>query len=351
MHLSPVNALSNGSGTLPAEISVQEALAMIRRRTLLGLGLAGGALVAGGGLTTVSYGRAMDRARARISPALSTVIASRFGDMEYAEAGSGTPFLMVHGTGGGFDQGLAMARPLSDAGHRVIAPSRFGYLRTVMPDDPSSGNQADVFVELLDALGIEQVAVCGGSAGALSAQQFAIRHPDRCAALIALVPAAYTPDRPPARPWTPLQQSVAVRALKSDFLFWAATSALRDTMIETLLATDIELYRAASAAEQARVDDILHSILPVSARADGLLNDARLAGNPAPMTLETITAPTLAISLEDDRFLTADAARHIAAIVPGAKLVIYDTGGHIWLGHNNDLFSEITTFLKESGYG
>ena len=75
-------------------------------------------------------------------------------------------------------------------------------------------------------------------------------------------------------------------------------------MIGTLLATDPELVHRADPAEQARVRAILHDILPVSDRARGLLNDGKLAGSPEPMALETIRAPTLALSLEDDRFET-----------------------------------------------
>lgn len=348
--LFPVNAFSHSSGILPSGMPVTEGLKMLKRRTLLGLGVVGGVLAAGGGLTANAYSRTMERARARISPDRSELIESRFGDLEYAEAGSGTPFLMIHGTGGGFDQGLMFADPLVRAGYRVIAPSRFGYLRTAFPDDPSSENQADAFVDLLDALGIDRIAIAGGSAGALSAMQFAIRHPDRCAALLPIVPAAYAPNRPPARPWTPLQQFVAEKVLRSDFLFWSGIATMRETMIETLLATDAAVYEAAGAAEQARADSILDSILPVSARADGLLNDARLSGDPAPMDLETVTAPTLAISVEDDRFLTADAARYVAATVPGARLIIYPSGGHVWLGHDAELFGEIDIFLKDIGY-
>lgn len=323
---------------------------MLTRRTVLGLGIAGGVLLAGGGWTASAFRRAMAKSTARIAPEHSTVIEGRFGHLEYAEAGTGTPLLMIHGTGGGFDQGLMFAAPLASSGYRVIAPSRFGYLRSAFPADPSSENQADAFVDLLDALDIDKIAIAGGSAGALSALQFAIRHPDRCAALLPIVPATYVPDRAPARPWSPFQQSVAESVLRSDFLFWAGIVTMRDTLIETLLATDAAVYNAASAAEQARAREILWSILPVSARANGLLNDARLAGNPAPMELERITAPTLAISLEDDRFLTADAARYVAATVPNARLVVYPTGGHIWLGHDEDLFGEIDSFLKEIGY-
>ena len=162
--------------------------------------------------------------------------------------------------------------------------------------------------------------------------------------------AAYAPNRPPARPWSPSQTFIAQSVLKSDFLFWATLAAVPDTLIEALLATDAELVKTASREEQERIKDILWNILPVSQRAAGLFNDAKLAGNPAPMALAGIKAPTLAISLEDDRFLTVDAARHIAASVPGARLTIYPTGGHIWIGHDGELFGAIGEFLRDIGY-
>lgn len=322
---------------------------MISRRTLVGLGLVAGASAAAAGALGLSFQRAISEASARIARQKSALVATRFGSLEYAEAGIGPPVLMIHGTGGGFDQGLRFSRRLVTAGYRVIAPSRFGYLRSAMPREPSSENQADAFVDLIDELRISKIPVIGGSAGALSALQFAIRHPARCAALITIVPAAFAPNRPPARPWTPLQASVAERVLKSDFLFWCGLHVAEDTMIETLLATDIGLVRAAPKEEQERVQEILWSILPVSERAEGLLNDARLAGNPAPVELDGIRAPTLTISLEDDRFLTADAARHIANSVTGARLVIYPSGGHVWVGRDSDVFEEITQFLNGLG--
>lgn len=110
----------------------------------------------------------------------SELIPTPFGDMEYAVAGEGPSLLMIHGTGGGFDQGLTFADAIIRRGRRIISPSRFGYLRSAFPADPSSENQADAFVRLLDHLKIDRLPVAGGSAGALSAPQFALRHPDRC---------------------------------------------------------------------------------------------------------------------------------------------------------------------------
>jgi hypothetical protein len=77
------------------------------------------------------------------------------------------------------------------------------------------------------------------------------------------------------------------------------------SMIRTLLATDPNLVDGASLGEQERAKRILWNILPVSARAMGFLNDARLAGSPEPMALTKITIPTMAISLKGDRFSRA----------------------------------------------
>lgn len=266
--------------------------------------------------------------------------------MEYAERGTGRPILMIHGTGGGFDQGLHFAAPLVTAGYRVIAPSRFGYLRSEFPANAGTAAQADAFVDLLDALGIERLPVAGGSAGALPAIEFAIRHPDRCSALVAIVPATFAPDRPTYAPMSPIQERAMRAMLGSDFLFWAALQLMRDQMIGTMLATDPALVHAASLDDQARVDEILRNILPVSRRQRGLMNDAMLAANPARQKLERIVAPTLAISLEDDRFGTYDAARYMVETIPGARMVGFPTGGHVWVGHDAELFAEVDGFLN-----
>jgi pimeloyl-ACP methyl ester carboxylesterase len=319
----------------------------MRRRGVLLLGLAGaGGLLAGAGLWR-SFSGEMQQARARLT-GRSEIFESRFGAMEYAVAGAGPPVLMVHGTGGGFDQGLAFTTPLVAAGWRVVAPSRFGYLRSDFPDDPSSENQADAFVDLLDHLGIGRVPVVGGSAGALSAMAFAIRHPDRCAALVALVPAAFAPDRPPPRPPNALAEAIIAYGLRSDFLFWLGATFGEDAMIGTLLATDPDLVRRASPEEQARVRAILHGILPVSDRARGLLNDGKLAGSPEPMALDRVRAPTLVLSLEDDRFETLAAARHIAVTVPDAELISFPSGGHVWVGRNAEVLAAVDDFLSRA---
>ncbi len=60
----------------------------------------------------------------------STVIKTERGDVEVAREGDGIPVLMIHGSPGGFDQGLMYGRHLRDNGCELIALSRPGFLRT-----------------------------------------------------------------------------------------------------------------------------------------------------------------------------------------------------------------------------
>lgn len=291
----------------------------------------------------IPFSHDMAERRARLAATPTALVPTPFGNLEYAVRGSGPPVLMIHGTGGGFDQGLTFTEALK--GHEIIAPSRFGYLRSAFPKDPSSEHQADAFVALLDNLNISKLPVAGGSAGALSAVQFALRHPDRTSALILIVPAANVRGRDPVAMGRTAEWLVR-RLVTSDILFWSAAKLARGQMIGTLLATDPALVKRASPAERDRVSRILNEIMPVSSRWRGMLNDAKLAGNPARVDFTKIRVPTLVISVEDDRFGTAATARDIAAAVPGARLIIYPTGGHVFVAHDAELWSAVSAFLK-----
>jgi 2-hydroxy-6-oxonona-2,4-dienedioate hydrolase len=288
----------------------------------------------------------MALAHTRVARA-STLIATRCGAIEYQEAGSGAPLLVVHGSGGGHDQGMAFMGALSRQGIRVIAMSRFGYLRTPMPADASPAAQADAHACLLDALGIRQAAVLGGSAGAPSALQMAIRHPDRVSALVLLVPLAWKPDAmaTSAPPLSPRVEHLLMRLIGSDFLFWAGLHVAREHLIRLVLATPPEQVASASAEERARVNAMLDNILPVSARAEGLRSDSALGKNLPPYALESIRAPTLIVSTRDDGYGTFASAQYTASRIAGARFIGFDNGGHTWVGHDDEVSAEIVKLL------
>lgn len=334
---------SNGSRPLAPATSCQRRLIKPGAR----IGLSAVAL----GAVGLAYARARFAAELRVQKervgGRTAIVRTRHGLMEYATAGTGRPFLMVHGTGGGFDQALTFAEGLLPHGHRILAPSRFGYLRSDFPADPCPENQADAFADLLDHLGLGRVAVAGVSAGTLSAVQFALRHPHRCSALVLVVPAANLRDADPVE--MTAAQAFFVRHLAgSDFLFWTALHTARHAMISTLLATDPALVEGAEPAEGRRADRILREVMPVSLRSEGMLNDAHFAGQPTHAAWSEITAPTLIVSAEDDRFGTAATAREIAARVAGSQLVMFPKGGHMLVGHYAQLWAKITNFLRSA---
>jgi pimeloyl-ACP methyl ester carboxylesterase len=92
---------------------------------------------------------------------------------------------------------------------------------------------------------------------------------------------------------------------------------------------------------------MLWNLMPISQRSQGFLNDVRFASAPQSIAVEEIKAPTLVVSLEDDFFRTLAPARFIAAHVPGARLLTYASGGHVWVGHDAELFAEVEAFLKQ----
>ena len=271
------------------------------------------------------------------------------GAIEYAEAGEGMALLMVHGAGGGFDQGLDIAAPFIKSGFHVIAPSRFGYLNTPLPLNATAVDQADAHACLLDTLHIRRVALIGVSAGAPSTLLFALRYPDRVTSLVLIVPGAYSPMRKKVKNEMAAPRGTNLlldTVLRMDFLFWAALKLAPDTMTKVLLGTDPVLVDAASRQDQELIAILKEHILPVSSRRAGLLNDARIMSSLEPLPLSQIKVPVLAVSAKDDGYKTYEAARYTAEQIPGGRFIGFDQGGHMLVGHVQQYTVEALHFLK-----
>ena len=112
-------------------------------------------------MTYPSYHREMLGARNRLL-AGSKILETGHGGLEYSVIGEGTPVLLLHGAGGGYDQGLWAGKMyLGQAGYRFISVSRFGFLRSPIPSQASIAIQASLYGALLDHLDIERVIVVG----------------------------------------------------------------------------------------------------------------------------------------------------------------------------------------------
>ena len=144
---------------------------------------------------------------------------------------------------------------------------------------------------------------------------------------------------------SPVTKFLFDTALKSDFLFWAAPRLAPQATYGALLATPPEVVESASAEERARAAQVMDHLLPFSARRLGVLNDAANE-NPLPRyELERISAPALIVAAADDLYGTYAGAQYSTEHIPQARFIGYPSGGHLLVGHQEEVMSEIASFL------
>jgi 2-hydroxy-6-oxonona-2,4-dienedioate hydrolase len=296
-------------------------------RVRTGLLLVAGALLLGGVLAvTVAFRSTLKADRERVE-GRATVLPSPWGPLEYLEGGlvEALPVLLVHGAGGGYDQGELMAEILLEDDFRWIAPSRFGYLGSGIPPGGTPDEQADAYAWLLDTLEIEEVAVVALSAGGASGLLFALRHPERVTSLT-LLSAGVTPVELPDQAAADRKGRMLVRLFSRDLPYWAVTTLFEGRVIE-LMGADREVIAALTAEERSWVRRLIESMRPVSLRSDGARFD-NLAPAPGDR-IAGIRAPTLVIHARDDRLQLFENARFAEATLPDARLLPFDHGGHL----------------------
>lgn len=104
----------------------------------------------------------------------------------YWRQGRGTPIVLIHGVGLDATMWQAQVAALAQE-HEVVAYDMLGHGDSALPSE-NAGLEAyaDQLAALLDHLAFERVAVVGFSMGGLVARAFALRHPDRLAAMVVL---------------------------------------------------------------------------------------------------------------------------------------------------------------------
>ena len=315
---------------------------MGKARTLATLSLAVGA--AGAGTAIVAAFRSdMRAARARLA-GQSRLVETACGPMEVAESGSGPPVLVVHGTGGGFDQALMAAKGTFGSDYRVIAPSRFGYLRSPMPADASHAAQADTLAALLDALGVPRAVVMAVSAGAQPATQLALRHPERVQALVLITPALHIRLEPGTPPESGPPGFVLDYVLASDFIVWVIAHLVPNLLVRVVGVPPSLVGQVTPEVRKEFVD----GFFPASARHVGLAHDIRTTTPIAPdLPIEQLAMPVLLVGTADDPYKTGQVVRYAAGRLPTATALILESGGHVLIGQQDRIRQEVQEFLGE----
>jgi pimeloyl-ACP methyl ester carboxylesterase len=271
----------------------------------------------------------------------SKLINTNHGLIEYADEGEGYPVLVSHGGLMGYDQIESVSQMLG-TGFRVIAPSRFGYLRTPLPQNASVAAQADAYAELLDALNVSKVIVMGFSFGGPAALQFTLRYPDRTIALVMSM--AVSHNTPPLDLQNQIMQQVILR---SDLAGWAFSDSLQPQFL-ALIGVSSQVQANMTNLDEQYVDDMLRVMQPMSARQAGMYNDRIVGQSEINLILENIKAPTLVFHAKDDGLVNFEYGQYTAQHIPNAKFVSFENGGHLLVGDIEAMNNETMSFLREN---
>lgn len=284
----------------------------------------------------------LNRAYQRITGG-SQQFESALGAIEYSSGGTGPPVLVIHGSGGGYDQGELLAATVLGDDFHWISPSRFGYLRSSLPPGASFDTQAEAYALLLDHLGIDQVAVVALSHGGPSALLFAARYPARVSAL-ALISCGVAASTEPGQRDADRLGAALTRLYQHDILYWGLSTLLRKQLLK-LLGADASLLAGMSPSQRDLANRVVDYMNPVAPRAAGVrfdnsaaLPDARIAA---------IEAPTLIFHASNDTLQRFHNAEFAVAAIPHATLKRYDHGGHLLLVvEQDDIRTQVQQFVS-----
>ncbi|MGI5861072.1 MAG: alpha/beta fold hydrolase [Myxococcales bacterium] len=288
----------------------------------------------------------MEQASREFAYAAERVVVTPRGRVEYAEHGEGPAVLSLHGIMGGHDQSQLLARAVAKSGFRFISVSRPGYLGTPLKSGRTPEEQADLLAALLDVLQIDRAAVAAVSGGGPAAVQFALRHPDRCWALVMTSACSARLSVPLPFAWYILRLSARVPFLVTKMREQGAKDPeaparrsipdpeLRERTLRDPEAGPLLLALQASTMDRLRL------------RIAGAENDVRQTRRDLVWPLERIAAPALAIHGTSDEVVPFEQSKALVARAPAAELLAIEGGRHASLfTHLAKIRSRVSGFL------
>lgn len=250
-------------------------------------------------------------------------------DIYYQEAGEGQPLVFLHGMSScaeaWFQQFDAFSRYF-----RVVAYDSVNHGHSAnSPRGESEPDRADELEGFLQALGLTRPIIAGNSMGALTALRWAVRHPDRAAALI--------PSGMGIGPFPDGMARSRAEPLDEHTLFLP----VGDSLTEGLRTRDPLLYerylRIRSTAT--RLEAMRHPRPRTMVRPSREDLDQGVA---------TIRSPMLVVVGELDRL--APNARALAAAVRGARLHVVEGSPHnVYYETAAEYNQVVSEFLAELG--
>lgn len=245
---------------------------------------------------------------------------TRDWNIQYYEAGTGTPLILLHGSGPGatgwsnFNPNIG---PLSER-YRVIAVDMPGWGGS----DPTTIEAADhveTLRQVMDELGIEKAALIGNSMGGVTSIRFAAMYPERVTHLITMgsgsvpIPTLFGPGG-------------ASEGMKILF------KAYRDPSIENMRQlASIMTFDPTFASEelaQQRADAAARWPEHLSNFVSCIPQGGPIRRWPTMEQIASITAPTMVIHGKNDRVVHFEHSLRIVAAIENSRLILLNRCGH-----------------------
>jgi pimeloyl-ACP methyl ester carboxylesterase len=252
----------------------------------------------------------------------------------YRSFGSGRPVVFIQGLAGTIDGWPpSFLDSVAAAHHRVVIFDNEGVGRsTLRTGTLSIRRMAQDTARLIGALRLRRPDVVGWSMGGMTAQSFAVNYPKRLRRLVlmATAPGDGKATLPDADALQELASGDAAKLLAR--LFPPDQTAARDRYVSDILL---------------RLD--FNGIAPPAVVTAQLGASAKwiTGGDPDGARVARVKARTLVGGGELDELLPVANQRHLAALIPHAKLITYPDAAHgFFFQHDADFVPQLVGFLR-----
>ncbi len=234
---------------------------------------------------------------AKIKVEMSTALVNGI-HLYYEVHGNGPPLLLLHGFGGAAKHWHPFIPELSARFQLIVVDLR-GHGHSTSTSEPFTHRQAahDV-VCLLDLLGLEKVSAMGISSGGMALLHIATSEPKRIESLVLISATTHFPPQ--------------------------ARSIMRSTSFERMPEFVRDMYGECATRGEEQIRDLVSQF--------NALHDNHDDMNFSASDLKKITARTLIIHGDSDKFFPVEIAESMHSSIRGSTLRIFSGASHVALG-------------------